>query len=103
MKDELRMFEEEHAQAPLAPTEPAMAGNSEGPMSSGTLTTASTAASRSAVSSQTLSSSSAGPGNNSGRLRGSDEEVPNVHVTLAAAEPSQVWPRSMQCLSVLFS
>lgn len=101
MKDELRVFEEEHTPAPLEATEPAMPVKSDGRASSGTLTTSSTAASRSAVSSQALSSVSAGPGNNSGRM-GKDEEGASVHVTLAAAEPSQVWPRSMLWVSVLF-
>lgn len=107
MKDELRVFEIEHAhlvnpQAGLGPGDSALTTTSDmRHSSSGTLTTATLAASRSMMGSMPLSSASLGVGNNSGRSA-RDEELPNVHVTLASAIPSQVCLRCLQQLSMHF-
>lgn len=97
MKDELRLFEEDHA-SEQGPTESACDGRTS---SSGTLTAASISASRSVVGCMALASASSGPGNSSGRFGGKEEELPNVHVTLEDANPSQVclqWHCPSRCV-----
>lgn len=95
MKDELRVFEGEFSKfnpPSLPSSDAAIQPTSDGRMSSsGSLTAATIAASRSIPGSMTLSSARGGPGNNSGRSgTGKDEDMANVHVTLASSEPSQV-------------
>jgi hypothetical protein len=82
MKDELRVFEAEHASLL---SESSM--HSDNRSTSSSLTAATLAASRSAVGSVALATASVGPGNNSGR---SIDEAPNLHVTLASSLPAQV-------------